>query len=209
MRIAVSAVVLAVVLLASPAAAQQRQFGFKVGPSWVAVAIDDADDEGIDYERRVVGTFGGFALFPMNDRLAAQIELLWSPRGGKLADIEGASLKLKLEYAEVPLLARVAVTRSTSGSFFIFGGVAPAFRTSAKFETSFTGGGMTSGDSIDVGADFERFDIGIIVGAGMDIGQWIVVDGRYNWGLLDVNRNPDVAASIKNRALTFMAGVRF
>ena len=68
---------------------------------------------------------------------------------------------------------------------------------------------MTSGDSIDVGADFERFDVGIVVGAGMDIGQWIVVDGRYNWGLLDVNRNPDVTASIKNRALTFMAGVRF
>lgn len=209
MRIAVSVALLMVVLLASPAAAQQRQFGFKIGPSFVAVAVDDADDEGVDYKRRTVATFGAHVVFPMNDRLAAQIELLWSPKGGKLSDIEGAALKLKLDYVEVPLLARVAVTRSTSGSFFIFGGVAPAFRTSAKIETSVTGGGMTYGDSIDVGADYEHFDIGIVIGAGMDIGKWIVVDGRYNWGLLDVNHNPDVTASVKNRALTFMGGVRF
>jgi Outer membrane protein beta-barrel domain len=209
MRFAVSVVFLAVVLLASPAAAQQRQFGIKAGPSWVAVDVDDVDDEEINYKRRVVGVFGGFVVLPLNDRVAAQIELLWSPKGGKLADIEGAALKLKLGYAEVPVLARVAVTRSASGSFFIFGGVAPAFRTSAQFETSFTGGGMTSGDSIDIGADFDRFDVGIVIGAGMDIGQWIVVDGRYSWGLVDVNRNPEITASIKNRALTFMGGVRF
>lgn len=207
MRLAVSAVVLAFVLLASPAAAQQRQFGFKVGPSFVAVDVDDAD---VDYKRRVVATFGGFAVIPMSERVAAQVELLWSPKGGKLAsELEGVSLKLKLDYAEVPVLARVAVTRSTSGSFFIFGGVAPAFRTSAKIESAVTGGGMTYGDSIDIGVDYERFDVGIVLGAGMDIGQWIVVDGRYTWGLLDVNRNPVVTASIKNRALTFMGGVRF
>ena len=210
MRIAVSAVSLAVVLLASPVEAQQRQFGIKAGPTFVAVAVDDEDDVEAEYKRRVAASFGGFAVLPINERVAAQIELLWNPKGGKLtSQSEAGSLKLKLDYIEVPVLARFAVTRSASRSFFVFGGVAPAIRTSAKVESSVTGGGITYGDSVDVGVDYERFDVGIVAGAGVDIGQWIVIDGRYSWGLIDVNHNPEVTTSVKNRALTFMAGVRF
>jgi hypothetical protein len=205
--------VIAVCLLATcavPAAAQQRQLGIKLGPTFPAVAVEDDDGGDAEYKRRFAVTFGGFVVIPLNDRVSAQIEALFSPKGGKAtSDLQEGSLKLKLDYAEVPVLARLALTRTSGRSFYVFGGPAIAIRTGAKVESSINSDGFTIGDSIDVGVDYKRFDIGLVAGVGMDIGQWLVIDGRYNWGLIDVNRNPDVTVTVRNRVLSFMGGVRF
>jgi hypothetical protein len=209
MRHVVGAVVL-MVLFAWPAAAQQREFGVKVGPTFPAVVFDTDEDEGDDYGRRAAATFGGFMVWPLNERFAAQFEALYVAKGGKLtSDVDNVSATLKLDYFEVPVLARVALTRSAKRSFFLFGGPSFAVRTNASYEQATSDGDFSYGESIDVGADFNQFEVGLIVGGGVDIGQWIVIDGRYSWGLTDINSNPEIPFSIHNRAFAFMVGVRF
>lgn len=211
MRHGVGVVALLVVLFASPATAQQRQIGLKAGPTLPAVVFDiDDEEDADDYKRRLAATFGGFMVVPLNERFAAQFEALYVAKGGKVtSDTGGESVTLKLDYFEVPVLGRLAVTRTARRSFFIFGGPAVAFRTNAQLEDAITVGSYRVGNAIDVGADFKRFEVSLIAGAGVDIGQWVVIDARYSWGLTDINRNPDIPFTIKNRALSFMGGIRF
>ena len=211
MKNGVGAIALVVILFnfASPAGAQQRQLGIKAGAT-IATVVFDPDDDEDDYKRRVGPTFGGFMVWPINERFAAQVEALYVAKGGKVAsEIEAAKVTLKLDYFEVPVLARVSVTRSAKRSFYVFAGPSLAIRVNAQLEDALTVDGYTVGNSIDVGSDFERFEFGVVVGGGVDIGEYVVIDGRYVWGLTDVNSRDDVPISIKNRALTFMAGVRF
>jgi hypothetical protein len=198
---------LVLVLLASPAAAQQRQFGIKAGP---VIAAIDVEPEDADYGTRVAGTFGGFFVLPMNETFALQLEALYSAKGGKgTTDLVQGTLKIKLDYVEFPILARITASRSASRSIFVFGGVAPAIRTSAKSEFSTTVDGTSYGESIDVGQDYDHFDIALVVGGGVDIGPYIVIDGRYSWGLMNVYKNPDIESEVRNRALAFTVGWRF
>ena len=48
-----------------------------------------------------------------------------------------------------------------------------------------------------------------VAGAGMDIGQYLVIDGRYVWGLTNIDRSSTADLTVHSRVLTFMAGVRF
>lgn len=198
-----------VVMFASHVQAQQRQKGVKAGATFPAVVIDP-DDEEADYGRRTAGTFGGFIVFPVTDRVAAQIEALYSPRGGKVtSDLSDETATLKLDYFEVPVLTRFTATRSAKRSFFVFAGPSLAIRTGAKLEVGTTGGGFVYGVSEDVGDSFRRFDVGLVAGAGVDIGEWVVIDGRYVWGLMNIDRGSTTDVSVHSRVLTFMVGVRF
>jgi hypothetical protein len=198
---------LVVLLLAAPAAAQQRQFGIKAGP---VISAIDVEPEDADYGTRVSGTFGGFFVLPVSETFALQLEALYSAKGGKgTSDLVQETLKIKLDYVEFPILARITASRSASRSIFLFGGVAPAIRTSAKSEFSTTVNGTSYGESIDVGQDYDHFDIALVVGGGVDIGPYIVIDGRYSWGLMNVYKNPEVESEVRNRALAFTVGWRF
>jgi hypothetical protein len=207
MRLAVSVVVLAGVLFASPVAAQQRQMGVKVGPTFPALSVDPDD---ADYKTRLGAVFGGFMVFPLNDRFAVQLEALYTAKGGKAtSDLVEESLTFKLDYVEFPILARVSASRTAQRDIFLFGGVAPAIRFAAKVETGLSDGSFTSGVSTDVGEDYTHFDVAAIVGGGVDIGPYITVDGRYSWGLMNVYDNPEIDVKVHNRAFTFTVGVRF
>ena len=210
MRMLITGICLAAaVLTASTSAAQERQLGLKAGPTFPGVAFDpDIGDVG--YKRRLAVSFGGFVVVHANDRFAAQIEALFSPKGGKLTSgLTDATLTLKLDYVEIPILGRLTAARTTTRSFFLFAGPSAAIRTGAKLENSSTQGGFAYGTSDDVSEEFKRFDFALIAGAGMDFGEWLVIDGRYSWGLTDINRSEDLTSKVQNRALTFMGGVRF
>ena len=61
----------------------------------------------------------------------------------------------------------------------------------------------------NVGKDLARHDLGVVAGAGVDTGRFIV-EVRYTWGLSNINRNPsEDDTTIKTRVLAAMAGVRF
>ena len=54
----------------------------------------------------------------------------------------------------------------------------------------------------------ERFDLGLVAGAGLEFGRF-VIDGRYTWGLSNINKDESEDVKIKNRVFAVMAGIRF
>lgn len=190
------------------AAAQQRQFGGKIGPTIATVVSDSPDQNGV-YSRRVSVGGGGFVVLPLNGHFALQIEGLYTPKGGKLRSGESATSTLMLDYVEVPLLGRITAARSPSGSFHVFGGPSAGFRINAKFRVASSGTVGTSGFADDISAAVERFELGMIAGGGLDAGRHLVIDARYFWGLTDVNRDVSDGNHLRNRAFTILAGLRF
>ena len=188
----------------SPAHAQPVEFGAKVGPSF---GVLTADPEGEDYERRIAASGGGFLVLPITGRIGVQIEALFSPKGAKLyAEDLGLTSTLLLDYLDFPVLARIG---AESSAFHVFAGPYVGVRVRAKRQISASGGGITSGERTDMSAEVERFDWGMVAGAGMHRGQRLVIDGRYAWGLTDVNKDTSLGIRFRSRVLTILAGVRF
>ena len=196
-----------VVLFAASAVAQPVEYGFKAGPTFPSASFDPPLGDN-DYDRRLAAAFGGFLVLPLNEQLAAQIEALYLAKGGNVQSGD-QEVKLRLDYFEVPVLARWTVNRSASRAWYVFGGPTFGIRTKARLEESVTTTGFIYGAATDVGDDFSRFAMGLDLGAGVDIREWFVIDGRYSWGLTDVNDHPDITSSLRTRAFTFMAGIRF
>jgi hypothetical protein len=191
------------------ATAQERQIGAKAGPSFSTVVFDpDEGDE--DYDRRIAAAGGGFVVLPFTRRVAFQLEALFNPKGAKLYDAaEDLTGSVLLRYFEIPTLIRINGPRRASRAFHFFAGPYSAFRISATREISFSGSGITAGEKTDMSDEVERFEFGLLGGAGVDIGKYAVIDGRYSHALTNLNTDAGDGVRIKNRMFTIMAGVRF
>lgn len=199
-----------ILAISAPAAlAQERQIGAKAGPSFSTVVFDpDEGDE--DYDRRIAAAGGGFAVLPVTGRLAFQLEVLFNPKGAKLYDAaEDLTGSVLLRYLEIPTLVRINGPRRGSRAFHFFAGPYSAFRISATREISFAGSGVTAGEKTDMSNEVERLEFGLLGGAGVDVGKYAIIDGRYSHALTSLNTDASEGLRIKNRMFTIMAGVRF
>src|SRR5262245_8271095 len=121
-------VALGVTALQTPA--QGQSFGAKVGPVFSTLDLDD-----VDLGSNTMVSFGGgafvrFALFG----ISFQPELLLVPKGADLEDAAGLAVELKLNYVEVPVLARFgfAATRLLTG--YIMAGPSFSFQYDCRFD---------------------------------------------------------------------------
>lgn len=190
------------------AAAQARQFGAKVGPSFSTLAIQPADTE--DYRIRAGASGGGFLVLPLTPWVAVQFEGLYMQKGGKLEVPEfNETATILLDYIEFPVLLRLDGPAAGRTAFHVFAGPAAGIRASARRQFSTAGGGFTSGVAMNMVDEIKRFDLSVVAGAGVDITPHIVIDGRYSWGVRDVNRDTTDGFGVRTRVFAIMAGVRF
>jgi hypothetical protein len=215
MRVTLIGVVVLFSMGATTAGAQQREYGFKVGPTISTIVYDSssadsnlpAPGEDQQYRRKTAAGGGGFLVLPLTGPLAVQIEALFSPKGGKLPEgADGGTLLIN--YVEFPLLARITPVHSPSTSFHVFAGPSVDFRLNAQFKVAQSGGGITSGFKDDVTSSIEPFELAVIAGGGLNIGRHAVVDARYSWGLSRINKE-DATLDVRNRALAVLVGFRF
>ena len=200
-------------LLASSQAgtAQEREVGLKVGAS-VATLDRDETQAGQDPFRRRTGlTAGAFAVVPMTSRLALQLELLFTEKGGSvpLHDpriIQGSmSMRYKLHYMDLPTLVRIQGPRLRGAATHVFMGPTVSIRLSAKEQTVFELE-RPAGFERELGNEARRTDVGLTVGGGARFGR-VLLDGRYTWGFADALVEGG-GATLSNRGLSITAGFR-
>jgi len=194
--------------IAAPSAvAQHRQFGAKAGPSFTGIAL--AEDDGQTYHPRIAAAIGGFLVLPITSRLAVQFEAMSSPKGTRLEE-PGTNLAqtLMLRYFELPVLARVSGPDIGPGVLYFLAGPFLGVRQSAKEQLSDVSRSVVAGVREDATDAIERFEHGLIVGAGIDLGRRLLIEGRYSHGLSNANRVAG-ATHFTNRGFSFTTGVRF
>lgn len=194
----VMAVALVTLGAALPASAQT--IGFKIGPTFSNIDVED-DDGGTQSNLTSFGG-GGFVRFGMAG-LALQAELLAVTKGTKFDDLIGDDdLDLKIDYIEIPVTAMFRF-----GAPYVFAGGAVAFEINCEEDL---GGLDRSCDEDDPNADtFARkgTDFGLVGGAGLEfpVGPGnLLVEGRYTHGLTNIS--DEGTNSIRNRYFAVFAG---
>ncbi len=208
MRAFVCAVMVMLAGGASSALAQERQIGLKAGVNVAAIASDGDDSD--SYNRRIGFAAGGFGVWPLAGPTAIQVEALFSQKGAKLSeDLENFEASLELDYLDIPVLLRFQGPVFGSSRLHFFGGPSVSFRTAARSKATNTAFQYDEGEIQNIEDDIEPVDFGILAGAGVDIGRYVVIDARYSWGLSTVNKDTSDGVKIKNRLFSIMGGVRF
>jgi hypothetical protein len=199
----VYAMVLCLVLGAATAAsAQGPVFGVKAGVNWANLNFD-GEDANVNFDQRTGFAGGLFMVWPGNSKAALQVEALYSQKGTGLDNEEGKGA-LKVDYLDIPVLARFSSGPANKASFHVFGGPSLGF----KMRAHATGDFAEDGDDEDIGDDVETFDFGMVVGAGVDFGK-LTLDARQSWGLSDINKDPNDDEKVKTRTFSVMLGIRF
>lgn len=213
--------VLMFVLSVTPATAQVSiEPGVKLGGNLATFQGDDAEatligmDGEADLNRRTGLVVGGFLFMDFAGPFALQPELLYVQKGAKM---EGSATTMlgpidfsatyKVDYLEIPVLAKFEVPMTGPASPNLFAGPALGFKMSESWEMEVMGETETE-DSDDI----KSTDLGFVIGAGMDFGLTagtLTVDLRYVLGLSSLPSEGDDEADIKNGGIMLTAGFRF
>jgi len=196
---------------ATPATGQMNGVDFKpgvrAGVDFMTAGGDDAPD---DADRRTGFLAGAFVEVEFGGPFALQPELLYTQKGwSREGDVRGTTITstVKLDYIEIPVLAKFQLPLGGPFSPSLFAGPAVGFNASAEREVE--GGGQSQTN--DISDQVSSTEFGLVFGVGGDFGigaGTITVDARYNLGLTSVD-DTDADASVSNQGFMITAGFAF
>ena len=138
---------------------------------------------------------GGFGF------ISLQPEVLYVRMGGKYP---AGDLEYRFNYVQVPVLIKLNIVPAGPLRPFIGGGGYGAYLIKAE--------GVLGADKADLTDDYMRFDYGIVGGVGLAFKLPVIslsVEGRYNYGLMNIMKDPAAGDSMKNRSIMVLVGVNF
>lgn len=184
--------------------AQQR---WSIGPRVGANISNQMGDivSSIDVKWLPGWSVGGFIMYSDIRHFGISADVLYSQKG---AGFEGVatngtkfSFKNRINYLEIPVLARYFLTLSGSFRPNFFIGPSVAFKLNAK-QKDFVGNNTTQAD-FDISDQFRPADLGLTGGIALNFevakGKRVLLDARYTYGLTDISLAP---TSLRNSAVT-------
>lgn len=207
-RYALVHAVVAAALLILPASAPAQEVGVKAGVNFASLTPEEDEEPDISRRRGLVA--GGWVRTRLTDRVSLVGEGLFSEKGVRFDDIvfvDGGAADIRIRYFELPILARADFAAPASPTrFFVVGGLAPAFKLSARSKTYIDDEEV---DSRDIGDEIYSFDLGLVGGAGVQAGR-ALIEARYTHGLRHINTDDNGDEDrIKNRVFSVTLGFRF
>lgn len=190
------AIAIAAVLFPTTASAQTGG-GIKFGVNLANVR--GFNDSTTSSSQRTGIVVGGFMTFGVSPLVSFQPELLFSMQGSKLhfsgSGVESNSTR-KLDYVQLPLLARFGNKGSDHASLYAIAG--PTLGVLVR----------ATDNGTNVKSSLKRTDVGVVVGAGVTLTR-LMFEARYTYDLVDFNKVADPSGSHKNRVVSFLVGVVF
>ncbi|HEX8529235.1 MAG TPA: porin family protein [Cytophagales bacterium] len=183
--------------------AQQR---WSIGPRVGANISNQMGDiaNTIDVKWLPGWSVGGFIMYSDINHFGISADVLYSQKGAEFEGVANGSnysFKQRINYLEIPVLARYFLTLSGSFRPNFFIGPSVAFKLNAK-QKDFVGNNRTQAD-VDNGDLFRPADLGLTGGIALNFevakGKRVLFDARYTYGLADVTL---AAGSIRNSAVT-------
>lgn len=201
-----------ILLMASVVFAQNEiRFGLRTGMNKAKFAENVGS---LGYKNRTGLMFAALLDVPMGDLFSLHTEVQYSQKGYKIGNLNTnngrANIESRLNYLEIPILAKFTFNKGGLISPFVIGG--PSF-----------GFGLGGTDKFCISADcrntevefgdmgLNRFDLGISLGAGLLIADHYILDARYIYGLSNLNSltGPDNRLKQRNRTLQLGLGFMF
>ena len=181
------------------------QFGWGVKGGLTAAKINLDLQKNLSGDA-IYGAHGG-VFFKFGEGLVSfQPEVMFIQKGVHISDNQSDDYaEAKMNYLEVPLLARTSLGLKSVELYFHFGGYG-SYMLSKKEAVKISED--QTGDSYDVNA-CNSFDGGVIIGAGVKVLS-LVFEVRYGHGLSNVcGENSDTYQESKNQYVNLSLGVQF
>jgi hypothetical protein len=152
---------------------------------------------------------GGFIMYSDIRHFGISMDVLYSQKGagfegvvsGGVASGTNYSFKHRINYLEIPVLARYFLTLSGAFRPNFFIGPSVAFKLNAK-QKDFVGNGRAQED-FDISDQFRPADLGLVGGIALNFevakGKRILMDARYTFGLADISL---ASPTLRNSAVT-------
>lgn len=173
------------VATAATASAQGVGVGIKGGPVFASFNADN-----LDFDKRTGLQAGIF----FGGNRPGTIGVM-----GEVNFIQKKAEGLKLNYIQVPVLLRINGGSKSRGGVNVYGLIGPAVDIRISDEIDGIG---------NIDDAVENVDLGVIGGVGVEITRFIL-EGRYTWGLRQINKASFDTTEIKTRTFAILFGVRF
>lgn len=160
-------------------------------------------DETDDLSSRTAVFVGVGTECEVADLVAIRPELMYSQQGAEYEDSDGFDGRFKLDYLNVPVMAKLNV----SDGFFVEAGPQIGFLLSAKDEYD----SPTSGED-DIKDLIKSTDFGANIGLGYQFDNGLNIGARYNLGLTNINDvedSPGFDFKNQNSVLSLGVGYKF
>jgi len=211
---------LALVAAPRPAHAQSLAVGVEGGATFSDISVGDGS---VNFSNRTGYRLAGILRVGLGPILGIETGVGLTQKGGKLPPSESGlanDLNFDLSYVEIPALLSVTVpTGPAPVSPRFFAGPQLGFQTTCDVATSIQG--IASSVACDAaalgggGIQTKSMDLGVVLGGGLDVGLGgpfaLTLDGRYEFGLTDINDATGQAnpTSVKNRHFAVSGGILF
>ncbi|MEZ5063459.1 MAG: porin family protein [bacterium] len=177
-------------------------FGVKGGMNMSNLSVDPVELEESDtLNSFAVGAWWGM---PLNRRFSLQTEALYTVKGDTESG-PGYTATTKMSYIDVPVLAKVGFLHDSPARPSLFFGPSMAVNLSASSKLT----GADSEIELDVKNEVNTFDLGLVLGGGVDFavgGRSFGVDLRYSKGLTNVAGDA-VGATAHNDMIAVMGSI--
>jgi hypothetical protein len=176
----------------------QVSIGIKGGPNFANINTEASAGE--NYDNRTGWHLGAFVQF-RGEKIGFQPEILFSQQGSTFNYSGSPDLKANFSYVNIPLIVKLY----TVAGINLQVGPQIGFLTSAESEDyNVTSGQITTNDIKD---DLKSTDFSLALGVGWDLPFGLTIDGRYNWGLSDINSGA-APESVKNQVWQISVGYK-
>jgi hypothetical protein len=188
--------------------------GLQAGPITTGVHSEVSSILNTDW--RTGMSAGVFAAFEPTPDLTVRANLLFSRRGwGFRMYREGPGLipgRALVQSVEALMDVGLRVPwHGGPASARVYAGPVVGYRLTCTVKGSVLGVGFEEDcDDSTVGLETRSLDVGASVGAGIDLhlqSITVLMDGRYTYGLRNLNRSPDGSQELSSRAWSFTAGL--
>ncbi|GEP51136.1 hypothetical protein FNO01nite_18080 [Flavobacterium noncentrifugens] len=187
-------------------ASKSVTFGVKGGVNFANVVGGDENPES-----RTSFHAGVFTEIPVSDVFSVQVEALYSGQGFDVKNLQGSdgdNAEVQLDYINVPVLAKIYVTKGLSID------VGPQFSYLVNDEFDFNPN-SNDGDIDLTNTRFEpnKFDVGVAGGLTFQTEMGLFATGRYTYGftkLYDTNKSGDIGFDgLHNQVFQISLGYKF
>lgn len=176
---------------------QYEGFGIGVKGGWL---FTNFDQEGIEFDQRSGYQFGVWFGGNRSGVVGVMAEVNYGKKGAEIVGIGGSDPNYDVTFVGVPVLLRVNVGSRSRSGVNVYGVVGPEIDW--LINQSLLG--------VDLEEDTEGFELGLVVGGGIEITRFLV-ELRYVQGLRSISRTFDLSETteLKTKSFAILFGVRF
>ena len=180
----------------------------------IAVPLPTGGDAQGSFTSRTAFAIGGVAEYYFSPMVGLSVQPTYSQQGGKFVFDDpvvnplNAEATTKLSYVDIPVMLKVHVG-SSSVRPYLMSGLSLGFLTSAK--------SVAGGEEKNIKDSIKSTNSSWSIGGGLNLpaaGNTVFIEGRYSWGLTNINEGPQVqplsaTTELETKGFQFVVGVTF